>query len=31
MGILDIIVIGLGVVIAAFVIIGLIKEMFRKY
>lgn len=30
MGILDIIVLGIGIVIAAFVIIGLIREMFKK-
>lgn len=31
MGILDIVVIGIGVVIALFVTVGLIIEMFRKH
>lgn len=30
MGVLDILVLGMGIIIAAFVIIGLIREMFRK-
>ncbi len=30
MGVLDIVVLGMGIIIAAFVIIGLIREMFRK-
>lgn len=30
MGVLDILVLGIGIIIAVFVIIGLIREMFRK-
>ena len=30
MGALDIIVLGMGIIIAVFVIVGLIREMFRK-
>lgn len=30
MGVVDIVIIGMGIVIAAFVIIGLIREMIKK-